>query len=139
MFWVHHRIWTIDARAVAHIMSKPYEYKKPAILRRALMRYMKSGLIPAEGERHRVQRKVVQKLFSGQSLRAYAGLVQLKADQVGDMGGRHDAWGADARVMRCRLARACGTRRDKTAICYLFDQAVCNRRGELVRTIDMQY
>ena len=82
MFWVHHRIWTIDARAVAHIMSKPYEYRKPAILRRALMRYMKSGLIPAEGERHRVQRKVVQKLFSGQSLRAYAGLIQHKADQV---------------------------------------------------------
>ena len=82
MFWVHHRLWTIDSRAVAHIMSKPYEYKKPAILRRALMRYMKSGLIPAEGERHRVQRKVVQKLFSGQSLRAYAGLIQHKADQV---------------------------------------------------------
>jgi cytochrome P450 len=63
-------------------MAKPYEYKKPSILRRALMRYMKSGLIPAEGERHRVQRKVVQKLFGGNSLRVYAGLIQHKADQA---------------------------------------------------------
>lgn len=46
------------------------------------MRYMKEGLIPAEGERHKVQRKVVQKLFSGSSLRVYAGLIQEKADQV---------------------------------------------------------
>lgn len=107
MFWVHHRIWTIDARAVAHIMSKPYEYKKPGILRRALMRYMKSGLIPAEGVRHRVQRKVVQKLFSGQSLRAYAGLIQHKADQVcsgssWDMGSCGDVWQED---MWCSQAK----------------------------------
>lgn len=43
---------------------------------------MKEGLIPAEGERHRVQRKVVQKLFSGGALKSYAGLIQEKVDEV---------------------------------------------------------
>lgn len=82
MFWAHHRLWTIDPRAVAHVMSKPYEYRKPSLLRKLLCRYMKEGLIPAEGERHRVQRKVVQKLFSGGALKTYAGLIQEKVHQV---------------------------------------------------------
>lgn len=43
---------------------------------------MGAGLVPAEGERHRVQRKVVAKLFSGGALKSYGGLVQEKTDQV---------------------------------------------------------
>lgn len=82
MFWAHHRLWTIDPRAVTHVLSKPYEYRKPDLLRALLCRYMKEGLIPAEGERHKEQRKVVQKLFSGGALRSYGGLVQEKVAQV---------------------------------------------------------
>jgi cytochrome P450 len=81
-FWVHHRLWTIDPRAITHIMGSPNDYRKSEMLRRAARRYLRSGLIDAEGERHKVQRKVVQRLFSRNSLKLFGKVTQEKTDQV---------------------------------------------------------
>lgn len=43
---------------------------------------MKEGLIVAEGERHKVQRKVSQKLFSMGGLKSMGQVVQDKSNQV---------------------------------------------------------
>ena len=64
-------------------MSLPYVYEKPVILRRVLKRYMSQGLIMAEGHRHRVQRKIVQRLFSSIALKRMAEVVEAKTDEVG--------------------------------------------------------
>ncbi|RSH93858.1 hypothetical protein EHS25_006507 [Saitozyma podzolica] len=81
-FWVHHRLWTIDPRALAHIMGNPNDYRKSEMLRRAARRYLSSGLIDAEGERHKVQRKVVQRLFSRNSMKLFGKVTQEKTDQL---------------------------------------------------------
>lgn len=43
---------------------------------------MKEGLIVAEGERHKAQRKVSQKLFSMGGLKSMGQVVQDKSNQV---------------------------------------------------------
>ena len=80
--YVHHRLFTLDPRAVSHIMAQPYVYEKPVILRRVLKRYMSEGLIMAEGHRHKVQRKIVQRLFSSNALRSMSEVVGEKASEV---------------------------------------------------------
>ncbi|ODO10981.1 hypothetical protein I350_01581 [Cryptococcus amylolentus CBS 6273] len=81
-FAVHHRIFTVDPRALDHVLQNTDVYTKPDILRSLVKRYMKNGLIVAEGTRHRIQRKVTQKLFSTVSTRAMGVLVQDKSNQL---------------------------------------------------------
>ncbi|WVQ71929.1 hypothetical protein IAR50_001471 [Cryptococcus sp. DSM 104548] len=81
-FAVHHRIFTVDPRALNHVLQNTNVYTKPDILRSLVKRYMKNGLIVAEGTRHRIQRKVTQKLFSTVSTRAMGELVQDKSNQL---------------------------------------------------------
>lgn len=81
--YINDRLWTIDSRAVSHIMEHTTVYRKPELLRTILRRYMREGLIVSEAERHRVQRKVVQRLFSRNGLRAMGEIIQEKANQVG--------------------------------------------------------
>ena len=59
--------------------------QQPVLLRTALKRYMSEGLLVAEGDRHKIQRKVVQRLFSRGALRMMADAVQAKADEVGSI------------------------------------------------------
>jgi len=80
--FVHHRLFTLDPRAVSHIMGNPYIYEKPVILRRVLQRYLSEGLISAEGHRHKVQRKIVQRLFSRNALRFMGEVVVENTNQV---------------------------------------------------------
>jgi cytochrome P450 len=87
--YFHHRIFTLDSRAVSHIMANPYTYEKPLILRRVLKRYMSEGLIIAEGHRHKVQRKIVQRLFSRNALRFMGEVVEHKTNEVVS---RHEVW-----------------------------------------------
>lgn len=82
LVFVNHRLFTLDPRAIQHIMSQVDLYAKPGILRRLLKRYMADGMITAEGHRHKVQRKASQKLFSSNAMRSMAVVVQVKTDQV---------------------------------------------------------
>jgi cytochrome P450 len=75
----------MDARAVSHIMANPYSYEKPWILRQVLKRYMSEGLVVAEGHRHKVQRKIVQRLFSRNTMRQMNEVVVEKANQVSSL------------------------------------------------------
>lgn len=63
-------------------MANPYTYEKPKILRSVLKRYMSEGLIVAEGHRHKVQRKIVQRLFSRNALRFMGEVVEHKTNEV---------------------------------------------------------
>ncbi|KGB79607.2 cytochrome P450 [Cryptococcus deuterogattii R265] len=63
-FGVHHRIFSIDPRALNHVLKHTNIYTKSDLLRDLVRRYMEGGLIVGEGEGHKVQRKVSQKLFS---------------------------------------------------------------------------
>ena len=89
LFYVHHRLFTLDGQAVNHIMSQPYLYEKPMILRKLLKRYMKDGLISAVGQRHKLQRKVVSKLFSAGAMRDMIGVIEEKSNQVSQISGQN--------------------------------------------------
>ncbi|KAK6903229.1 hypothetical protein I203_108494 [Kwoniella mangroviensis CBS 8507] len=60
---IHHRIFTLDPRALSHVLNNTQIYFKSPLLRNLVRRYMKEGLIVAEGERHKLQRKVAQRLY----------------------------------------------------------------------------
>nr|XP_031861099.1 uncharacterized protein CI109_003460 [Kwoniella shandongensis]KAA5528171.1 hypothetical protein CI109_003460 [Kwoniella shandongensis] len=81
-FGVHHRLFTHDQRAMSHIFNHSNTYTKSDQLRNLLKRHMKEGLFVSEGDRHRVQRKVVQKLFGTMGLRGMEEVVQEKANKL---------------------------------------------------------
>ncbi|KAL7424269.1 hypothetical protein Q5752_001856 [Cryptotrichosporon argae] len=83
--YCNERVYTIDARAVAHVLANHYDYVKPEMLRKAIQRYMREGLIGAEGDRHRVQRKVVARVFSANGLRDMGATVAAKAEQLREL------------------------------------------------------
>lgn len=62
--FTHHRLYTLDPRAITHVMAHTNLYQKPQILRPILRRYMKEGMIVSEGERQKVQRRVVGRWFA---------------------------------------------------------------------------
>lgn len=81
-FGVHHCIFSVDPRVLNHVLKHTNIYTKSDLLRDLVRRYMKEGLIAAEGERHKVQRKVSQKLFSMGGLKSMGQVVQDKSNQV---------------------------------------------------------
>ncbi|WWC60827.1 uncharacterized protein I303_103403 [Kwoniella dejecticola CBS 10117] len=84
-FAVHHRLFTLDPRALSHVLNHSQIYFKSPLLRNLVRRYMKEGLIVAEGERHKIQRKVAQRLFSRNGLRGMSEAVEEKAVQLRDI------------------------------------------------------
>nr|KIR46690.1 hypothetical protein I312_04179 [Cryptococcus bacillisporus CA1280] len=84
-FGVHHRIFSIDPRALNHVLKHTNIYTKSDLLRDLVRRYMEEGLIVAEGERHKVQRKVSQKQFSMGGLKSMGQVVQDKSNQLRDI------------------------------------------------------
>lgn len=81
-FGVHHRIFSVDPRVLNHVLKHTNIYTKSDLLRDLVRRYMKEGLIVVEDERHKVQRKVSQKLFSMGGLKSMGQVVQDKSNQV---------------------------------------------------------
>ncbi|EJF57948.1 cytochrome P450 [Dichomitus squalens LYAD-421 SS1] len=66
------RLMTVDPLAVNHIMSRGYEYPKPDFVRDALasMAAGYEGLLTAEGDMHRKQRKILNPAFSAAQIRS---------------------------------------------------------------------
>ncbi|KAL4242390.1 Cytochrome P450 superfamily protein [Abortiporus biennis] len=78
------RLYTIDTRAVHHVLAHP-EYQKPSIARKNLARLAGNGLLIAEGEQHRQQRKVMNPAFGPTQLRELTGIFVSKAIQLRDI------------------------------------------------------
>ncbi|WWC89837.1 uncharacterized protein L201_004765 [Kwoniella dendrophila CBS 6074] len=84
-FGSHHRIFTLDPRALSHVLNSTQIYFKSNLLRNLVRKYMKNGLIVAEGNRHKLQRKISQGLFSRNGLKGMIEIVGEKADQFRDI------------------------------------------------------
>ncbi|KAK8869546.1 hypothetical protein IAR55_000113 [Kwoniella newhampshirensis] len=81
-YGVHHRIFTVDTRALNHVLSHDSIYTKTGIVRRLIRRYIKEGLLVSEGDRHRVQKKVAQKLFVGNGFKGTGVMVREEAHRL---------------------------------------------------------
>ncbi|PIL29246.1 cytochrome P450 [Ganoderma sinense ZZ0214-1] len=63
------RLWTMDPRALNHIMTHSADYQKPPQARMNLARILGKGVLFTEGEQHRQQRRVMNPAFGPSQIR----------------------------------------------------------------------
>ncbi|KAF7970856.1 hypothetical protein HWV62_6703 [Athelia sp. TMB] len=75
---------TKDNRALAHILNRSDIYQKPNHMRQAVSRILGEGLLFAEGEGHRRQRKIMNPAFGPAQIKALTGVFTEKANLLCD-------------------------------------------------------
>ncbi|TDL20680.1 cytochrome P450 [Rickenella mellea] len=79
------RLYTVDLRALSHVLTHTAVYQKPAQARRNLSRLLGNGVLVTEGEKHRQQRKVMNPSFGPSSIRKLTPVFFRKAIQLRDV------------------------------------------------------
>ncbi|TDL20681.1 cytochrome P450 [Rickenella mellea] len=79
------QIFTVDLRALNHILTHASVYQKPAQGRKNLARILGNGILVTEGEKHRQQRRVMNPSFSPASIRELTPVFFRKAIQLRDI------------------------------------------------------
>jgi cytochrome P450 len=79
------RLLTTDVRAIAHVLQRADIYQKPAHTQRALAQTLGAGLLVAEGDAHRIQRKALNPAFGPSQIRDLTGIMLDKANELRDV------------------------------------------------------
>ncbi|KAG9003813.1 hypothetical protein FRB93_010829 [Tulasnella sp. JGI-2019a] len=79
------RFFTLDPKAIAHIVNHPYDYPKPTQYREFLEQYMGKGVLVAEGADHRRQRKIMNPCFGTAQIRGLMPIFYTKAFELRDI------------------------------------------------------
>ncbi|KAI0037006.1 cytochrome P450 [Vararia minispora EC-137] len=79
------RLFVLDVRAVTHIINYSNDYQKPEFTRLAISRLFGEGILMAEGEVHKKQRRVMSPAFGIPHLREQTSIFLGKAIQLRDM------------------------------------------------------
>jgi len=79
------RLFTMDTRAVNHILTHSEYYPKPAAERMHLARILGQGLLVVEGEKHRQQRRIMNPAFGPAQLRALTPIFNQKSIELRDV------------------------------------------------------
>ncbi|KAG6813306.1 hypothetical protein H0H92_012119 [Tricholoma furcatifolium] len=77
------RLLTLDPVSVAHVLKNSTIYEKPWQSRRLITSLIGCGMLSAEGQVHKRQRRVATPAFSIQNLRALVPLVFSKGNELG--------------------------------------------------------
>ncbi|EIN07525.1 cytochrome P450 [Punctularia strigosozonata HHB-11173 SS5] len=85
-FFRRDRLCTVDPRALNHILTHSADYQKPSLGRDILSRVVGEGLLLAEGDAHRRQRRVMNPGFGPAQVRGLTSIFIDKATQL------RDAW-----------------------------------------------
>ncbi|KZT05294.1 cytochrome P450 [Laetiporus sulphureus 93-53] len=84
--WMNtNRLYTVDTRALSHILSHSYDYPKPHISHFFLSRILGAGLLIVEGEQHRMQRRIMNPAFGPAQIRELTGIFVEKSMQLRDI------------------------------------------------------
>lgn len=75
---------TVDPLAITHVLKSTNIYEKPWQSRKLITSLIGCGLLSAEGQTHKRQRRVVVPAFSGQNMRSLVHVVFRKGEQVKD-------------------------------------------------------
>ncbi|KAG9023892.1 hypothetical protein FRB95_012370 [Tulasnella sp. JGI-2019a] len=78
------RLFSMDPRAVAHVLNHPYDYPKPRLLRDVLTQILGQGMLAAEGDEHRRQRKIISPSFGTAQLRELMPIFYAKSNELRD-------------------------------------------------------
>lgn len=76
------RLLTLDPISIAHVLKNYTIYEKPWQSRRLITRLIGCGLLAAEGQVHKRQRRVATPAFSIQNMRALVPVVFKKGDEL---------------------------------------------------------
>ncbi|KAI0828219.1 cytochrome P450 [Trametes gibbosa] len=79
------RLWTIDPRALNHILTHSGDYQKPEGARRNLARILGEGVLFTEGEQHRQQRRIMNPAFGPAQIRELTSVFVDKAKDLRNM------------------------------------------------------
>jgi len=79
------RLWTVDPRALNHIMTHSMDYQKPAQARANLSFVLGNGVLITEGEQHRSQRRIMNPAFGPAQIRELTTIFVEKAVQLRDL------------------------------------------------------
>ncbi|KDQ16690.1 hypothetical protein BOTBODRAFT_106698 [Botryobasidium botryosum FD-172 SS1] len=80
-----HRLFTTDTRAVTHILSHAYKFPKPDQLRNALGDILGRGLLFAEGDDHKRQRRIMNPSFGPAQIRSLTPVFLDKSQELRDV------------------------------------------------------
>ncbi|KAJ7479217.1 cytochrome P450 [Mycena latifolia] len=83
-------LYTMDTKALHHILFNTHIYPKPDSSRFNLGRIVGPGILVVEGDVHKQQRKIMNPAFGAPQLRALTGIFVQKSSQL------RDIWAADA-------------------------------------------
>ncbi|BFZ61253.1 hypothetical protein YB2330_002312 [Saitoella coloradoensis] len=78
------RFLTVDPKSLAYILNNAYDFPKPQQTIRFLGRFLGFGLLTAEGELHKRQRKVLQPAFAHAHVKALVPEFWKKTEEVVD-------------------------------------------------------
>jgi len=76
------RLTTTDPRALGHILQHAYAYPKPPQVRRNVARGFGEGLLVAEGDIHKRQRRIMNPSFSAQQIRELTPIFWDKSEEM---------------------------------------------------------
>jgi cytochrome P450 len=76
------RVFTVDPKAISHVLMRSDLYWKPESLRRDLIRMMGEGVLVAEGDKHRAQRRLLNPAFGPGQVRELTAIFLDKANEV---------------------------------------------------------
>ncbi|KAG9003824.1 hypothetical protein FRB93_010840 [Tulasnella sp. JGI-2019a] len=84
-FLLARRFFTIDPRAVSHMMNHSYDYPKPSDIQEILVELLGRGVLVAEGDVHRRQRRIMNPCFGAAQIRELVPIFNTKAFQLRDI------------------------------------------------------
>ncbi|KAI0075643.1 cytochrome P450 [Panus rudis PR-1116 ss-1] len=84
-FFSMNRLLTVDTRALNHILTHSFDFQKPTETRELLTRLLGLGVLVAEGEQHRQQRRVLNPAFGPAQIRELTPIFNQKATQLRDI------------------------------------------------------
>ncbi|KAG6878481.1 hypothetical protein C0992_008106, partial [Termitomyces sp. T32_za158] len=76
------RLLTLDPVSIAHVLKNSTIYEKPWQSRRLITSLIGCGMLSAEGQAHKIQRRVATPAFSAQNMRALVPIVFRKGRQL---------------------------------------------------------
>ncbi|KAI0358319.1 cytochrome P450 [Trametes cingulata] len=79
------RLWTLDTRALNHILTHSADYQKPEAARRNLAKIIGEGVLFREGEHHRRQRRVMNPAFGPTQIRELTEIFVQKSLELRDV------------------------------------------------------
>nr|BED42950.1 cytochrome P450 monooxygenase [Trametes versicolor] len=81
-FFMRPRVWSLDTRAIQHVLSHPNDFPRTDELQRSLRDLLGAGLLSVWGEEHRRQRRILNPAFGPAQIRDLTHIFVEKANEL---------------------------------------------------------